>query len=435
MNKQLGLLWAISLLITFYLGYSYKPQSPEVVPAANHSTLTDNELLVDNKNIKTSVVTPSSNQTPDTNEVIQATVLNINQALDEIKLMLGSGMDMASIAKAYNLINHFSKQELKQALAQLEDKANQPDNLSLLSLLLSKYTEENAQGALTYIEEHLTSRKSKTAVTMSVITTWSKNDALAAYDWFISQQTYKGIDANSSILLNPIFTGLTKQDFHTAFDKLIELPSDSRGRFSAVSGMTQAFTTEGEFSELMEKTSKLADRRLKYSVVHAWVTRDPHEAIEWIETVEKNEERSKLQEKVLSSWIRSEPMAAANWYLDSAAPKAKQRYADNIVVKWSRDDPEKALDWLSQQIGIDREESSMKLLRTAVYGNTDFAINNLHLLTNEKDILKISTSIHRTLERNNPKKAADFIEQSTVKEALQAKITRYQKYKANKAKG
>ncbi|WP_101230912.1 hypothetical protein [Colwellia sp. 75C3] len=434
MNKILGLLWTLSLLITFYLGYSYKSQSSELT-SSNRSILTENALLVDNENIKNTVVTSSKKQTPHNNNTFKVAVVSMNETLDEIKSILGNGMDMASIAKAYNLINTFSKQELEQALAQLENTANDKENLSLLSILLSKYAEENVQASLAYIEEHLTSKKSKESVTLSVIRTWTKKDALAAYYWFINQNGSKGIVANNSNVLNPIFAQLTKQDFQSAFDRLIELSHNSRSTYSAVTGMTKVFTTKAEFSELMERTNELADRRLKDNVVHSWVTRDPQEAIEWIETVEDSEERSKLQEKVLRSWIRSEPTAAANWYLDKAEPKVKQRYADNIIVKWSREDPETALNWLNQQTEIDQGQSTIKLLQSSVYGNTDFVINNLHLVSNDKDMLNISNSIHRSLARNNPKKAAEFVEQSTVKEALQKNINRYRKYKAKRDKG
>jgi len=435
MNKQLGLLWGISLLITFYLGYSYKSQSSEIIPSSSLSNLTANELLTANKNINTSAVTAAKNRKSNNNSAIKVTLVNINEAIDEIKSILGNGMDMANIAKAYNLVNSFSKQELEQALAQLEDTANKPDNSSLLSLLLSKYAEDNARASLAYIEKHLTSGQSKATITKNVIATWSKKDALSAYGWFISQKKSEGSVANNSMALSPIFTELTKQDFNSAFDKLIDLPSDSRDKYIAVNGMIKAFTTKDEFSYLMDKTNELADRRLKDSVIYSWVKRDPQEAIEWVESVEDRKEKAKLQEKVLTSWIKSEPTAAASWYLGNAEPREKQFYADKVVTKWSWNDPEKALNWLSQQTEIDRDKSTLKLLKSSAFGNTDFAINSLDLLGNEKDKLAVSTRIYRTLERNNPKKAAEFIEKSTVKKALQKKITRYQKYQIDKVKG
>jgi len=84
---------------------------------------------------------------------------------------------------------------------------------------------------------------------------------------------------------------------------------------------------------------------------------------------------------------------------------------------------------------VDRDKSTLKLLKFSDFGNTNFAINSLDLLGNEKDKLAVSTRIYRTLERNNPKKAAEFIEKSSVKKALQKKITRYQKYQIDKVKG
>jgi len=348
--------------------------------------------------------------------------------------MLGNGMDLASIAKAYILINDFSEQYLVQALAQLENSASQPENLPLLSLLLSKYAEENPQASMAFIEDHLTSAQSKAAATMSVIATWSKKDALAAYDWFVSQKNNqgKGVNlTNSTMALHSIFSGLAKQDFHSAIDKLIDILEDSENNFFAVSGITNVLTTKSEFAELMDRTSELEDRRLKDSVINYWVTRDPQEAIEWIDSVDDSEERTKLQEGVLSSWIRTEPMEAANWYLGNAEPKEKQSYADKIVEKLNYGNPETALNWLSQQTDIDQDKSTTKLLKSSAYRHTNFAINNLNLLKNDKDKLDVSIRIHMTLERNNKKKANEFVAQSTIKDALQKRIEEYRKYSSD----
>jgi len=429
MNKRLGILWTLSLLITFYLGYSYKSQPLNITSLPKRSILQTNESVL--KKPSTSVVASQqkSQAKSDINKVSRVDIIDV---LAEMKVRLGTGVDMVGTAKAYHLVNSLSKQELNAALLQLQDTTNHADNFLLLSLLLSKNAEQDPQASMAYIEEHITSRQSKTALSMSIITIWSKKDALSAYDWFKSQDKSK---RNSSMTLMPIFTELTKQDFQSAVDKLIELPKNSKGKYSAVRGMSLAFTSSTEFIELMDKTSDLADNRLNDTVIYSWASQNPHEAIEWIDTIVDNKERTRLQARVLPTWIRSEPMEAANWYLGIAEPDEKQSYANKISTHLSRIDPETAFHWLEQQTEIDQDKSTVNILNSSIYSDTDFVINNLHLVNNEKDLLKISSTLARTLERKNPKKATAFVEQSPLKEVLQKQLAKYRTYRENKSKG
>ncbi|NQZ23994.1 MAG: hypothetical protein HRT53_18360 [Colwellia sp.] len=449
MNKQLGLLWGLSLLITFYLGYGYKSLSPaqpaELTSSTNNSIATVNDLLAGKENIKLSAVTPDQNKQSNSNDndndndtkLALTKAINITESIGEIKSILGNGMNIAGIAKAYIMISDFNQQDLEKALAQLENTANQPDNASLLSLLLVKYAEQNPQESMDYINSNITSPQSKSAAANSVIGVWSNNDPLSAYDWFLNQQKHqdkKGSLPYARRALYSIFSGLTKQDFHGAIDKLIDISSDSGNGFMAVYGMADVLTKKDEFAELMNRTSELADIRLKNNVVQSWVKRDPQEAIEWVDSVDDIEGKAQLQKEVFSGWLATEPKEAANWYLSSAAPEEKQLYADKIIKQWGMfqaGTPEDALDWLSQQTEIDLQKSTATLLKSSAYSNTDFAINNLNLLSNDKEKLDVSISIHMTLERNNKKKAAEFVEQSTIKEALQKKIEEYKKYSAD----
>ena len=430
MNKQFGLLWFFSLLITFYLGYAYKSfvlaSSAELSSSATHTILPVNELVADNK-IKASLVStqqkPSSKNKAEKVTTTQTT--NMHETLSEIKSTLGNHNDMASIAQAYLLLNKFSEQELAQTLSQLENTANQYENISLLSLLLNKYAETNPHAAMSYINTHLTSAESKVMATMSVVSAWSKNDALSAYDWYLSQQEQpdrQDFFDDSSMALSSIFSELAKQDFQSAVDKLIDISTNENSNFFAVSGIADALTTENEFVELMVRTSELADRRLRDTVINQWVIRSPQEAIEWIDSVEDTEDRVKLQEEVLFSWMISDPTEAANWYLTNAEPAEKQVYVDKVIDNWSWQSPVKALDWLSQQTEIDHNKATAQLVKSSVYRYTDFAINNLDLLTNDKEKLEVSHDIYTTLAKNNKEKAAEFIAQSTMKEALQQRI-------------
>jgi hypothetical protein len=437
MNKQFGLLWGSSLLITFYLGYSYQSVSPVQSVEINSPDNFPNKSVIKfpagNDNIKLVVQSEQSLHSKD-NSPSHSQITNINEALSEIKLILGNGMNMAGIAKAYLMINDFSQQDLTKALEELENTANMPENSSLLSLLLSKYAEKNPKGSIDYINEHLTSPQSKMSAMSSVIAVWSDNDPLSAYDWFVSQKKYQDKDASlrsSSMGLYSIFSGLAKHDFNDAIDKLIETSSNSENNFMALNGMINTLSTKGEFEELMNRTSELEDVRLKNSVIYSWAIRDPQEAIEWIDSADVTEEKANLQKEVLWGWMATEPTEAASWYLANAEPNKKQIHADIIVDNWSSRNPEKALDWLSQQTEIDQLKSTTKLLKSSVYKHTDFAINNLSLLESDEDKLDVSISIHMTLERNNKKKAADFVEQSTIKEALQKKIEEYRNYRTN----
>ena len=442
MNKALGLCWIVSLIITFYFGYGYNllfsasaTNSVNVIAPDNserstfsHSLETAFDLpkqdLATTSNLDTehhlSAIPSEPNNAPSN--------LNIDETLEEVTLMLGNGADLAGIAKAYMLINEFSQQDLLTALGQLESSANEQDSFMMVRLLLSKYAERNPRASLAYIDNNLTSSQANLA-TVSVIATWSKTDANAAYDWYLERKADTTSDnrgSNGNRVLRPIFAELIKQDFHGTIDKLIDISKESSRNISAISGIAQTLKSKEEFTELLSRTSELSNKRVQDTVVNYWVKRDPQEAIEWVDSVADVDDRAKFQEKVMSSWMRSDQTQAADWYIAKAAPENKQAYADKIVSRWSYVNPNKALDWLSGQAEIDQNKSTTKLLKSSVYRNTDFAIEHLDLIDNDKDKLSVSKSIYMALRRTNEEKTAQFIAQSSLKEPLQEWVEKYQ---------
>ncbi|NRA62575.1 MAG: hypothetical protein HRU25_17080 [Psychrobium sp.] len=49
-------------------------------------------------------------------------------------------------------------------------------------------------------------------------------------------------------------------------------------------------------------------------------------------------------------------------------------------------------------------------------------------LKNKQDLVEISATVYRKLEQDNPAKAAEFIAQSKVKDALLKSIARFEQY-------
>jgi len=95
-------------------------------------------------------------------------------------------------------------------------------------------------------------------------------------------------------------------------------------------------------------------------------------------------------------------------------------------------DPNEALNWLEQQTTFDTQTSTVKLLSSSTFSNPNFAVENLELLSNDKDKTNVSLDIYQALERSSTNKAADFLASSPYKNEIEIKLERIGNYNKEK---
>ena len=431
MKKGLAALWISSVGLAFLLGYN-------ISPAVQVQAVPQQVALVQAQpSSKHADIAGQNRQQPtqfQTKQAIEATSnepVLIKDSLSKIKSLLGQGntlMDIEGIARSYLLIKAFTEQDVTDSLALLQNELDQPDNMMALMLILGRYGELNPQQAIAFTENHIHASQTKMTAMSSIISAWSKQDPLAAYDWFITNQTNSANSDffnTSSVGLMPIFNGLANQDLNDAISKLADIADSNSDTMMAINGITASFTDKEQFIHLIEKTAEFDDRRIQESILSTWAMKTPEDTVAWLDTIENGEDKKAMRQDVLRSWMFTEPLDAATWYMSRAGENEKQSASEQIVSQWGRDNPNAALNWLDQQTDIDSEASTMSLLENSAYEHPQFAIEHLERLSSDKDKQRISFNIYLALERKSKQQADNFVASSPYHEALADEIKAY----------
>lgn len=430
MNNGAKVLWIVSVGTAFLLGYSsnHLVISEQTTPHRlfEQSKVEDNAAqLKEYPNFKKvnkveNLTTPSIEK-PDLNKL----VVDLKGLLGGRKIYL----DMASIAKAYFLIENLNKEELLHTLNLMKDELIKPNNMQILSLLIGQFASFDPIEATRFIDEFIDSPQANTAAMMSVLSSWVKEDPVSAYYWYVDPNNDH--DSNgifSSFELLSIFNGLAARDVNGAFDKLTELDSAGKDINMAVMGFSQSIENKEDFIQFIGRSDELDNPNVKNSLISSWVSKSPSEVIEWSEAIEDQKQQNKMQSTIFTTWSSVEPENAANWYIEKASADEKQSHANKIIQMWSMSAPNAALTWLDQQTTFDTQESITELLTSSTYSNPKFAMDNLERLTNDKDKANISFSIYQSLERISTKKAQEFITSSPYKNDIIEKQQKIEKY-------
>jgi len=434
MTNGTKLLWLTSVAGAFLLGYSAN-SSNEINKQKLAQPIAQVKPVLIRKNIEETTYVEA--QLKQDNAVVEAIAKPMaNDLLVDLKQLLVGGQmvtDMAGIAQAYGLVKNLSEQELLAVLNLMTDEANNPKNLQLVSLLTGRLATFDPMSAIGIIEDNITAPQAKMTAMLSALSSWTKEDPIGAYHWYTDPNNGNNQEGMyQSMGQLAIFNGLATNDTNDAFTKLTELGSSGGNTMFAAMGFSQSLESKADFINFIEQASELDDNQIKESLITAWVQRSPLETVEWLETVENKEQHTQLQTKVFHSWMASDPSNAADWFLTAASDK--QSRATKIIQSWGMGDPNAALSWLDRQSDFDKEQPTAQLLNSSVYSNSQFAIDNLELLSTDKAKESLSSNIYRKLFRSNSRKAAEFLASSPYKSAIEKSNRQMADYKKRKGK-
>lgn len=421
MSNGIKVLWSISIVGAFFLGYAIKSS---IVPAIATTTEPTEQVKPTQINHRGEINTHKAQKQQQKTLVKQVSSKPvINDLLADLKQLLSGGQmmtDMAAIAEAYDLVKDLSESELLSVLNSLRSGANNPKNNQLVSLLIGRLAAFDPVSAIHFIDNNISTPQAKMVSMMSALSSWTKADPISAYHWYIDPNNgHSSGGMFQSMGLMTLFNGLAEKDANDAFMKLTELENSGTEILMAAVGFSQSLESSNDFIHFIGQASELDDSRVKESLITSWVQKNPLETVEWLESIEDTEQKPQLQTKVFQSWMATEPLNAADWYLTTANNNEKISHAVEIIQSWGMGDPKAALNWLERQADFDKSQPIAKLLNSAVYMNINFAIDNLELLSTDKEKIKLSSSIYSALERANSRKAAGFLASSPYREGIE----------------
>ena len=156
MNNRIIILWLVSIGAAFFLGYFI---SPAVKPSQAKSSLLIEQPEITDSNAQAKVNT-SLIETAKQKKLTLAVLIkpDLNILVDDLKGLLGGGqfsLDMASIAKAYGLIENLTKDELLTTLSLMKGELSKQGNIQLLSLLTGRLATLDPIEAVNFIEKNI----------------------------------------------------------------------------------------------------------------------------------------------------------------------------------------------------------------------------------------------------------------------------------------
>ena len=154
MKKLLVLIWILSVCIAFFIGYKTQSIFQEVHHQSNHQSDSMNagdELYLSASSDIPENNQPSIQQNYRNAEKIQSPTLK--EVLTEIKTILNDGylsLNIASLAESYNLIKGLTEEELNEMLGLIDFNSNAPNDIMLMTTMMSRFAEINPQASLRY---------------------------------------------------------------------------------------------------------------------------------------------------------------------------------------------------------------------------------------------------------------------------------------------
>lgn len=432
MNLSKAILWSATVGLGFAAGYYLA--APKVIsttatdPGFNQvqTNTTDAQspanspLLLGSKPL-TTLPAPSNTHTSKDQNLAPADI-NVSDMVMMLKNDLrneeGETSDYAQLAKAWSLISTMDEGQLFDALTLLQADFDNLENRELVAMLLNEYARFAPNQAIALIEQSVNELGKKSFYARKVLAQWSKHDANAAFNWY--EQNHAAYQRFSSGFVSDVFKGLAANDMYDAIDKLNNLNTDRHTARRAISGIAANLGDNNtDFAALLEHASLQNNEQTNKAIVAEWTRNDPYAAIEWLDNQDLNDEG--MQQTVLNSWMYSAGdniAAAADWYMQQGLSSSSDKRVNNIMQTFARTNPDAGLQWLNEISMVNKQNALVNLISSSAGMNPDFAIKHIPMIENEAEKLRVSRSIYRSLNYNNPQKAQQFAESSPFKQEL-----------------
>ena len=437
MKLLIGSLWIATVFCAYWYGTSQvNPHPPAGLVSVN--PLTDaaepkrlNEagstvLPVDAETGEGAVTTTKSAHKP----------VMVDDALAKIESLL-SGMGwsptMASIAKAYAIVSQLNLEQTLVALNQMEN-TDSPENLQITMLFINRLAELSPLQAVDYVNLNVTGSMQKDGAMAAVIATWADADPHAALQWYLSQPEDTRQQAMGRFALAGLFSSLARQDLDAAISSIESDfdASDFEAIQYAISSTARSLQNTEEFEYLLERVQAMDNDSALQAVFSSWLAKEPDEALARLDLISDPEQKQAIEERAFRSWMVREPEEAAERFMQRAAPDQRQSRAKVVVEAMSFNQPEQALSWLNRQTDIDTQPLTSELISRSAYRNPQFADQNLHKITNQDDLTRLTSRVYQSYSRYSQAKADEFLSRQSpaIREQVLTRLKRVEEIRS-----
>ena len=437
MKLLIGSLWIATVFCAYWYGTSQvNPHPPARLVSVNPLTDTAEP---DRHNVTSSAILPIYEETgagPEANIESAHKPVTVDDALAKIESLL-SGMGwsptMASIAKAYAIVSQLNLEQTLAALNQMEN-TDSPESLQITMLFINRLAELSPLQAVDYVNLNVTGSMQKDGAMAAVIATWADSDPHAALQWYLSQPEDTRQQAMGRFALGGLFSSLARQDLDAAISS-IETDFDANDFEAiqyAIGSTARSLQKTEDFEYLLERVQAMDNDSALQAVFSSWLAKEPDEALARLDLISDPEQKQVIEERAFRSWMVREPEEAAERFMQRAAPDQRQSRAKVVVEAMSFNQPEQALSWLNRQTDIDTQPLTSELISRSAYRNPQFADQNLHKITNQDDLTRLTSRVYQSYSRYSQAKADEFLSRQSpaIREQVLTRLKRVEEIRS-----
>lgn len=337
-----------------------------------------------------------------------------------------------ALAPLYLQLSQLDDYQLQQKAEELISQLPNPAASRLLGITLEVLAESQPLQALDMALNINDSEQFKWTYAWSVLSTWSANSPLEAFEWYVvqdfNQPNLKGFGTHNMVS-TAVLSGLYSFDKSLAVSKIAELSQQNKISPSTMSLISQNINHSDEFRSLLNALGSSQNNNSgAIEVAGEWFSKQPQDAAAWVSMLNEEQKSPRLFRHALNRWVETQPLQASDWYIKQFNEQDKASAISEAASRYANKDPKAALNWVDSLGRSDTQNAVEDLLQSASYDDPDFTLANLDRITDEKRKISVLQSAIYSIKQHDPQRANSIIESSPYKSQLEEYIKRINEY-------
>ena len=341
---KIGLPWAISLALVFYLGLHLGSNVEKFTTNSSASSAPHKQIEAlpkenDRGNIIQVQKTNPTEFVPEKNPAMPPNLQRIMQGGDIVE-RLGSYLDA---------VRSMDRSNVKQVVKAFEELPEGYGRHLEMKLLMRSWVNFDPEGALSYASNSLNAKSEKRFGISEALAGWAVRDEKAAIAW--AQANHSGQDKGDNPLLVGIVKGLMETDLDAANRLFLSLPTGT-ARWQASSLLAEKFAKQDPQAAAAWTNNLTNPERKRHAMAELsgrWALTDPVATAEWLNTQPPSPELDPAIANFVSRIQARNPEGATGWAQSISDPSMRKEALDRALDAWLQTDPTKAEAWIKQQ--------------------------------------------------------------------------------------
>jgi len=346
---KIGLPWAVSLGLVFYLGLQLgsSTQKEKNGPSAVSASLASKEIKQSTfaekgaqGTISDSILSVPTQSLPAPAPPMPPNLQRIIQGGDIVE-RLGTYLDA---------VRSMDRSNVSQVVKAFEELPGGYGRHLEMKLLMRSWANFDPEGALAYASSSLDAKSERRFGISEALAGWAIKDTAAAIEW--ANRNHPGRQDGDNPLLVGVIKGLAETSLPEANQLMLGLP-DGSARWQASTFLAQEYS-KGDIQQAMQWADRYPNRdpRMRETIVGQiganLAKRDLQATADWVRGMRQEPATERVMENLMNQWVGESPEDAALW-IDGLDDSFHKNYAMRALSnRWSIKDPVATAEWLNQ---------------------------------------------------------------------------------------